>query len=275
MIPLVSLHHKLHYAAWYVSPSYFQSVKTCFENLDCQSDMEKGMAEFFSFYVNQRPPVQIDSAGIAVITVSGILGNSLSPLEKLLGFTDYQDLADECRQCIDEGARAVLFEMDCPGGEAQGALETAQIIATLDVPKASYSSGLDTSAAYFLSSSVDRKFVSPSAISGSIGTILPWVDSAKFWDALGLAWEPITGAGESFKGAGMGPSLSDTERNYFQDQVNRMSSVFRDHVGQYRLLDYSKLQGAAFFGSEAIALNLADQIGSYDDAYQWLFRLIS
>jgi capsid assembly protease len=276
MIPLVSLHYKLHHAAWYIRPDYFESVKAAFAKLDfkSQDDMEKEARDFLSFFVNQRPPLQIDSNGIAVITVSGILGNNLAPIEKLLGFTDYQDIQDEIVQCDEESAKAVLLEMDSPGGEAQGALETAQKIAQLDLPKASYSAGLDTSAAYFLSSSVDRKFISPSAWSGSIGTILPWIDETKLWDAFGLSWEPITGAGETFKGAGSGPALTDAEREHFQQTVDAMSSVFRDHVANYRELDHARLQAGAYFGKAALDLNLADEIGSYDAAYKWLLQQI-
>jgi ClpP class serine protease len=274
MIPLVSLHYKLHHAAWYIRPDYFQSIKAALEKFDFKNQDDSEFADFLSFFINQRPPVQIDSNGIAVITVSGILGNNLSPFEKLFGFTDYQDIADECDQCFEEGAKAVLFEVDSPGGEAQGAFETAQKIAAMDIPKASYTAGLDASAAYFLSSSVDRKFVSPSAFSGSIGTILPWIDETKLWDAFGIAWNPVIGEGETFKGAGMGPELGQKEREYLQSQVNAMSSVFRDHVANYRELDHARLQAGAYFGKAAIDLNLADQIGSYDAAYSWLLNRI-
>lgn len=277
MIPLVGLHYKLHHAAWYIRPDYFQSVKAAFEKLDfrSQTDIEREARDFFSFIINQRPPVQIDSNGIAVVTISGILGNNLAPIEKLLGFTDYGDIQAECDQCAEEGAKAVLFEIDSPGGEAQGALETAQKIAGLQIPKASYSAGLDTSAAYFLSSSVDRKFVSPSAWIGSIGTILPWIDQTKLWDTIGISWEPVIGTGETFKGAGAGPELTDADRQHFQATINAMSSAFRDHVANYRELDHAKLQAGAYFGAEAIGLNLCDQIGSYDDAYQWLAQAIT
>src|SRR5215471_17978058 len=149
MIPLVGLQYKLRHAAWYMRPDYFQTVKAAFEKVDFRNQEQDDIEQFLSFFINQRPPLQIDSKGIAVITISGVLGNSLAPIEKLLGLTDYQDIQDECDQCDQEGAKAVLFEIDSPGGEAQGALETAQRIAALPMPKVSYSASLDTSAAYF------------------------------------------------------------------------------------------------------------------------------
>ena len=277
MTPIFAhLHYKLNHAAWYIQPAYFQSIKAAIaEQLPEAMKQQDDAEEFFSFFINQRPPLTIDSAGIAVITISGVLSNNLARIDQLLGFTDFQVIQDEIDEALERSAKAVLFEMDSPGGEVQGTAETAERIAAIEIPKASYSAGLDTSAAYFLSSSVDRKFVSPSAFSGSIGTMLPWVDESKFWDALGIAWQPIIGAGETFKAAGAGPSLTDAQRDHFQNQVNAMSANFRNHVSNYRELDFQALQAGAYFGKQAIDLNLADEIGTYDDAYQWLFRLIS
>jgi protease IV len=270
------LHHRLHHSPWYIQPAYFQSIKTAIaQELPEAIKQQDNAEEFFSFFINQRPPLSIDSAGIAVITISGVLANNLARIDQLLGFTDFQVIQGEIAEAIERNAKAILFEMDSPGGEVQGTAETADRIADIQVPKASYSASLDTSAAYFLSSSVDRKFVSPSAFSGSIGTMLPWVDESKFWDALGIAWEPIVGQGEIFKAAGAGPSLSEAQRSHFQEQVNAMSANFRDHVSKFRELDFGALQAGAYFGKQAIDLNLADEIGTYDDAYQWLFRLIS
>jgi ClpP class serine protease len=276
MIPLVNLQYKLHHAAWYIAPAYFQSIKAEFTGQNIAEVLQHGtdVEELLSFFVNQRAPLAIDSNGIAVLTLSGVLANDLSVIDKLLGFTDYADIQADVADVKDQSAKALLIDVDSPGGESQGAIETASAIAALAIPKASYSSGMDASAAYFLTSSADRKFVSPSAFSGSIGTLLPWIDESKFWDALGLAWEPITGAGETFKGTGGGPSLSDAERVHLQGQVNSFSAIFRSYVAQYRELDHSLLQGGAYFGQSAIELNLADQIGSYDQAYQWLLNQI-
>lgn len=272
----INLHYKLNRCPWYIKPDFFGSLKAAAEELPQKiKQQEDDFAEFLSFFFNQRPPVAIDSNGIAVVSISGVLGNNLAPIEKLLGFTDYVDIQNELEEITEQAAKAVLFDIDSPGGECQGAPETAAAIAALTIPKASYSGGLDCSAAYYLSSSCDRKFVSPSAITGSIGTMLPWIDQSSFWDALGLSWEPITGQGETLKSAGAGPSLTDAQREFFQGQVNDLSAAFRNHVSQFREIDYSQLKGAALFGDKAIDLNLVDDQGSYDDAYQWLYRLVS
>jgi capsid assembly protease len=269
---LANLHHKLHHAAWYILPSYFQSLKLAVEEQQKQFPaMRQGdLEDMLSLFCPQRPPMEIDRNGIAVISIQGVLGTGLAPIEKLVGMCDYEDISSEVAAALDAGAKAVLFSLSSPGGEANGAAETAAKIAQINVPKASFSADLDASACYFLSSSCDYKVASPSAQSGCIGTIMPLIDASRMWDAFGIEWAPITGQDEELKGAGMGPSVTDAQRAYFQSQVNLMSAAFRDHVSDYRELDFAKLRGGSYFGRQAIELNLIDRIGAYDDCYQWL-----
>jgi len=273
---LANLHHKLRYCAWYILPSYFASLKLAVEEqVKAFSAMpQQEAADMFSLFCPQRPPYEIDRNGIAVISIQGVLGNGLAPIEKMLGMCDYEDIATEVAGALESGAKAILFTLSSPGGEANGAAETAAQIAQISVPKASYTSDLDASACYFLSCSCDYKVASPSAQSGAIGTIMPLIDESRMWDALGLEWKPIIGENEQLKGAGMGPGLTDAQREYYQTQVNQMSAAFRDFVSDYRELDFGKLRGGSYFGAQALDLNLIDAIGSYDQAYQYLLDQI-
>ena len=269
---LVRLHHKINHAAWYLVPSYFRSLSESAKEWETQLPgvRQDDLADMLALLVNQRPPMSVDANGIATIAISGILGRDLAPIDKLLGMTAYEDVEDDVEEAQEMGAKAVLFDVDSPGGEAQGAAECAAVIANCDLPKASFSSGMDCSAAYFLSCSVDYKVASPSAIVGSIGTIMPWADTSQLWAMMGVKWEPITGQDEAMKGAGMGPSLTDEQRAHFQETVNAMSGAFRDHVSDYRELDFGKLQAGAYPGQQAVEYNLIDKIGTYDDCYNWL-----
>lgn len=266
---IMTLERKLSYAAWFIDPGSLQSLRKTVDSLP-EASHGDDLEDFFSLFVNQRPPLAIDSNGIAVITISGVLASDVSRIESLMGLTDYSVIESEVAQVMEAGVKAVLFDMDSPGGESQGAGECAAVIAEIDVPTASFTSGMDCSAAFYLSSSVDRKFVTPSSFTGSIGTIFPWVDSSKMFDMFGLSWEPITGQGEDFKGAGAGPSLTADQREYFQEQANQSSAAFRDHVSNYRDVPFKKLKGGAFLGKQAVELNLADRIGSFDQAYNYL-----
>ena len=271
---LVRLHHKINHAAWYLVPSYFRSLSESAKEWETQLPgmRQDDLGDMLALLVNQRAPMAVDANGIATIAISGILGRDLAPIDKLLGMTAYEDVEDDVEEAQEMGAKAILFDVDSPGGEAQGAAECAAVIANCDLPKASFSSGMDCSAAYFLSCSVDYKVASPSSISGSIGTIMPWADTSQLWAMMGVKWEPITGQDEDMKGAGMGPSLTDEQRAHFQETVNAMSGAFRDHVSDYRELDFGQLQAGAYTGKQAVDLNLIDKLGTYDDCYNWLMN---
>ncbi len=273
---LANLHHKLNNQAWYILPSYFRSLKLAIEEQEKQfpAMRQSDLEDMLTFFCPQRPSMEIDRNGIATISIVGVLGTGLAPIEKLLGMCDYEDIASEVDAALEGGAKAILFSLSSPGGEANGAAETAAKIAAVDIPKASFTGDLDASACYFLSSSCDYKMASPSAQSGCIGTIMPLIDASRMWDAMGLEWKPITGAEEELKGAGMGPSLTDAQRDYFQGQVNAMSAAFRDFVSDYRELNFTALRGGAYFGAQALELNLIDKIGAYDQCYQWLLEEI-
>jgi ClpP class serine protease len=274
---LINLDHRINHSAWYIIPSYFQSLRDAVESYQSETlpilrsaDME----DIFGFLLNQRPPMTIDENGIARISISGAMGRGCSQLEKLLGLTDYGDLTDEVEEALAQKAKGFFFDVDSPGGTADGCPEAAAFIASITKPKVSFSCGMDCSAAYFLSSSMDKKFASPSALTGSIGTIVPWVDKSVLWDAMGLSWDPVTGAGEDLKGAGMGPSLTTDQREYIQDRVNAMSTSFRDHVSAHRSVPFNKLKAGSFGSQQALDFNLIDKIGTADQAYSWLKRKI-
>ena len=53
-----------------------------------------------------------------------------------------------------------------------------------------------------------------------------------------------------------------------------LNSMVSRSMARHDPLDHAKLQAGAYFVQTAIDLNLVDQIGSYDQAYQWLLEKI-
>jgi ClpP class serine protease len=272
IMKFLSLEHKLNLSAWYIAPAMLKAFR---ETVESMGDIRAGDTDILSMLVNQHQPLQISSDGIATISIDGVLGNNLSPIEKALGMVDYSDLEDELNEVDENSCKALILDCSSAGGEVQGCYELGSKIAELDIPKASFNSSLDCSACYLLSSSVDRKIVSPSSFSGSIGTTLPFVDASRMVDAMGLTVEPFHGEGEELKTAGtFGLPLSDSQREHLQNQVDECSKTFREHVSNYRDVPFKKLKGGAFLGKSAVELNLADRIGSFNDCVNYLRRKI-
>jgi signal peptide peptidase SppA len=265
----------VHYQPWLISPTGHAAIRQLLES----KLAGQVPAEFWSGSGQQRelPAAagpQVDRQGVAHLPVSGTLGNRLSWLEKICGGVDYQDVAADLQNALEEGARGILLHIDSPGGMANGAGETAERIAAAGVPVVAYTDSMMCSAAYYLAASADKILASPSAAVGSIGVMLPWVDQSRLWAAAGLEFAPILSEDSELKLAGAGPSLSPAQRRYLQEQADALYQAFTGFVSRYREIDFAALAGGSYFGQAAVSANLVDGIATYADAYETLLALV-
>jgi ClpP class serine protease len=109
---------------------------------------------------------------------------------------------------------------------------------------------------------------------GSIGAILPWVDTTKVWEVGGLKYDPFVNAGADLKGAGAGPSLTDTQKKHLQEAVDHVGKSFQQFISSNRKVDPEVFRAGTYFGDQAVEVGLIDGVGSYDDAYQTLLTRV-
>ena len=219
--------------------------------------------------VSRKEFSEPDVNGIAAIDIYGVTGKRLGSLEKACGACDYNDLETEIGLALKSGAKALLFTVDSGGGAAIGCTEVANLIANLPIPTAAFVDNVCASAAYYMASGADYIVCTSSALIGSIGVIVPWVDSSELFSLAGLKFEPITNEGADLKAAGHGPSLTDEQREHLQELVNDRAREFQEFVAANRpkSLDPEVWRAGAYIGSRAVSLGLADRIGTIQDAY--------
>lgn len=214
------------------------------------------------------PPVpwKIDGDGVGHVHVSGVMGQRLSMLEKICGGVDYLDIQRSTESVLDRGAKAVMYAMDSPGGMVTGCQDLARYIKGLPVPTMAYTDSKCNSAAYWLASACNEIGASESATVGSIGVILPWVDKGKVWEVSGLKYEPFTNIGADLKGAGAGPTLSESQRKYLQESVNFVGEQFQNFVSSNRKVAPVVYRAGSYFGKQAQDAGLLDMVGTYGEA---------
>jgi signal peptide peptidase SppA len=160
-----------------------------------------------------------------------------------------------------DDVKAVLLDIDSPGGMVTGTPELADQIEACDKPVFAWSDGLMASAAYWLGVSADQVYTSSTAEVGSIGVYLPWRDSSKMMEDRGIKTE-VFRAGK-FKGMGYpGTSLNDEQRALLQAEVDDIYDLFASHVQRNRLGRVNKetMQGQTFRGKNAIKHSLIDGV---------------
>ena len=116
------------------------------------------------------------------------------------------------------------------------------------------------SAAYAIAASAQRLFVTETGGVGSIGVIALHVDQSVKDAKDGYRFTAIT-AGAHKNDYSPHEPLSDTAKSELQGEVDRLYSIFTEHVAAMRDLDVDAVratEAGLFFGSNAVAQGLAD-----------------
>jgi len=251
---------------WFSDVGTFRSVDQVVQRKLANPESRVGILDAV---VGRKEFSELDENGIATIDIYGVTGKRLSSIEKACGACDYNDLEAEIGLALEAGAKAILFTVDSGGGAAIGCSEVANLISDLSIPTAAFVDNVCASAAYYMASGADYIVCTNSALIGSIGVIAPWVDESMMYSLIGLKFDPITNEGADLKSTWHGPSLTPEQREYLQGQVNDLAREFKEFVAAHRPASLSQevWRAGAYHGSRAVALGLADNIGTIHDAY--------
>lgn len=242
------------------------------------ADKPKEYFEMEDFFC-PREEMEIDGNGIAEINITGMLLDECPKIYEKLGMaTGYETIMDEIEDALEDGAKAILFCTNSPGGTVSGNLEVAQYIAQLPVPTAAHCVGMACSAAYKLISGTGFITANPSADVGNIGTILCWADDTEFWKMMGVEFKAIVNQGADLKST-FHLMPDSTQMLFLQEQINAAGQIFHDHVLQGRTkagatLDPEIWRAGWYSGAKAEDLGLIDGLGSENDCKMELMSRI-
>jgi len=219
--------------------------------------------------VFQRPPLAAAPEGIAVIPIHGSLVKRSLGMEAASGLTSYGEIAAMLDAALaDPQVSGILLDIDSPGGEASGSFELARRVREVAAIKPVWAVANDAaySAAYAIAASAQRLFVTETGGVGSIGVIALHVDQSVKDAKDGYHFTAIT-AGAHKNDYSPHEPLSDAAKTELQGEVNRLYSIFTEHVVAMRGLDLAAVratEAGLFFGTNAVAQGLADGVQTLD-----------
>jgi signal peptide peptidase SppA len=176
----------------------------------------------------------------------------------------------------DNSVKAVVFDVDSPGGAVEGIPELAEEIYRSRSQKKSVAiaNGIAASAAYWLASAAGEMTVIPSGMVGSIGVLFEHEDYSKALEQAGIKTTLIT-AGK-FKADGH-PSepLSDSARDDIQAKVDAFYAMFVKSVARGRRSSQDDVrggfgQGRMVLAADAVKEGMADRVATMDETLQRL-----
>ncbi len=269
----VNLLQMLYCEPWLIAPAMHK--KLC-EIVDAHIDGSAHTEEFEENTVKLTETRQYKVVdNIAVIPVFGVIGKRISELARSSGVLDIGDL-DRCIQMAaeNEHVEGIVLHVDSPGGTLTGVRELAQKIADVNKPVVAVTDRLMASAAYWLSASADLIYGTPTAAIGSIGVYMAWVDVSRQYELEGRKLELIRSG--KMKGLGIeGTSLTQEQRDFFQNQVNQVFNWFKGFVLNYRDVPADALEGQTFFSENAVNRDLIDAIGDVEEAIKAAKALVN
>lgn len=188
---------------------------------------------------------------------------------------DIDQLLNEASE--NEDIKAVLLDIDSPGGTPQGALEIEQAIHFLNKPSVAWIRSQGTSAAYWAATAATTIVASPVSDVGSIGVTQSYIDNAKQNESSGITYNSLSTG--PYKDVGdPDKSLTKSERDYLQKSLQIVLDVFVSAVAKNRNLPEGAVRaladGSSMTGEIAREKGLIDIVGGKQAALAELEKMV-
>jgi protease-4 len=209
---------------------------------------------------------------IALIVMRGLISSSISGN---VGDSMVDDMRIALQQARDDDdIRAVIVEIDSPGGEvtASDVIYNAILKTRARKPVIIYMNSVAASGGYYVACGGKYLMANDTTITGSIGVIIQTLNYEQLFNKIGLA--AVVFKSGKFKDmlSGSRP-LTPEERDYVQNFVMKTYDKFLGIVAKERGLPADALRatvadGRILSGKDALDNKLIDGLGQIEDAFE-------
>ncbi len=218
--------------------------------------------------------------GVATIPIRGPLFRYANLFTSVSGATSMEILANDLMEAATSPeVRAILLDIDSPGGEVNGTQELGELIfeGRELKPLVAHISGDGNSAAYWLASAASEIVVGPTSIAGSIGVRAAFLDTSEADRMAGLREIVIVSSQSPRKD--VDPTTPDGVHD-IQVVLDDLAEVFVTTVARNRGVDPETVlrdfgQGGVFVGARAVTAGLTDRILTFEALHAELAQRVS
>lgn len=212
---------------------------------------------YLIFFTGQSD--EIKQANLAEIRLDDAIMDTNDVLEKIYASSD------------DENIKAVLFNIDSPGGALSPSVEISKAIKELNEkkPVIVYASGTMASGSYLSGVWARKILANEGSFIGSIGVIMQGANIENLANKIGISEQTVK-AGEYKEAGTFMRAWNEKERESLQNLVDKSYSFFVNEVANARHLNIDNNETWAnarvFLADDALKLGLIDEISTYKKA---------
>lgn len=215
---------------------------------------------------------------IAILPVRGVIANRMPMMGDVSGGggTSNEAMTNALRQALnDDGVKAIILDVDSPGGAVSGTDELASMIYAARggaKPIVAHVNASAHSAAYWIASAADEVVVTPTGSVGSIGVLGIHEDMSGAMEKQGVR-KTIISAGRHKAAGNPFEPLADETRARIQARVDGVYDMFVKAVARNRNVSQTAVregfgQGDIVMASAAVAEGMADRIATFEETLQ-------
>lgn len=261
-------------APWAIIPDKLQEIQTIYmthlrgEKIDIKA-IEAKLGQPLN---NEQKGYDVID-GVAILSVDGVIAKKMNLFNKISGGISSQILGNDIREIMsDDSIKALVMNIDSPGGTVDGTQELARLISSYRgvKPIVAFSDGMIASAAYWISSAADAIYISGDNVEvGSIGVVTQHIDVSQWENQHGIKTTEIT-AGKYKRIASQYAPLSESGREYIQEILDHIYSNFVQDVASNRGVSVDTAledmaDGRIFLGQKTINAGLVDGVSTLNE----------
>ncbi len=220
-----------------------------------------------SVFVGETP---LKQGNVAVIPIEGVITTGADAGLLPGKAVESQKVVDRIKDAEEnEDIKALVFEINSPGGTPVATYEIAQAIRAVKKPTIAVIREVGASGGYWVATAAQEVWANELSITGSIGVLSSHLEFAGLLKDYNVTYRRLV-AGK-YKDAGSPwKEMSGEEQKLFEVLLSKLHDSFITAVAQNRNLPKEKVKelatGFVFLGSEAKEYGLVDYLGSKKDA---------
>lgn len=209
---------------------------------------------------------------VAVIPLQGVMTKKVNWWYNSLGTEDIEHYIDQAN--ADPKVTGIVIDANTPGGNVAGTAELGRAVANSAKPVVMFVNNMAASAGYWVGSQAREIIMADDHVAdvGSIGTLLVHQDLSKMLEDYGVKITFVTADKSVDKVLGNWTEpLSDKALSMFKTELNRLNDQFIKTVkagrkDRLKTDDEDIYTGKMYHGAKAVALGMADKVGTLKDA---------